>query len=320
MRRPRLLGALPPALLQPRRAPEVRLGLEGWFTLSVRRGGEERCRLRFRNVITDAGLNALGTDGLLAQLMWAAAGTGNTTPSESQTALVTEVGSRSDDNGGLDDTFAWAATYVSVTRQRVFAEGSLLGELAELGLFSAATGGTMWSRVLITDDMGNPTTVEMEADDELVLLYELRLYVPQVDVLGTVAIAGIDYDFTVRACNYLDDDLWKSTLLEQLGVGSPAPPYATEDDALVAIDADPPNEEVADSIAGAPYSAGSFRRRYRAVWDLGTANFATGIGSVSIPLSDDPLPHFQVAFSPKIPKTDERKLKLTFAVTFGRHS
>jgi hypothetical protein len=319
-RRPRIFGNVPHQLLRAPRAPrpQAHFRLEGWVTVSVRRHGEERLRRRFRNLITDAGIDAIATGGLLAQFEYAAAGTGNTAPAIGQTALVAQVGARTNDDGTLPDDYDWTSEYVSVTRQRVFVEGSVEGEIAEVGWFSGATGANMWSRVLILDETDTPTTVEMEADDELVVLYELRLYVTSTDVEGTVAIAGVPYDFTVRPCNYEAGLLWTEALFAALGVGTPTPPSASEEGPLVAIDADPPAGTIADGIATAPYSSGSARRGYRATWNMATANFAGGIEMITFPLSDDPAPHYQVLFSPPIPKTADQKLKLLFAVTFGR--
>lgn len=314
-RRPRVFSVRPipavPVLLAPR------FGVEGWVTLEHRRKGELLRSLHFPNLITNAGLDALGSLGINGAIQWLAAGTSGTAPDVTQTTLGNQIGARTDDDGGLADSYGWESDHVWVKRQRVFGEGSLLGEIAELGFFSAAVAGVMWNRVLVTDDNGDPTTVEMESDDELVVLYEVRLYPPMDDVAGTVTLGNITYDYTSRICNWEDGPLWTDDLLAGFG-GAVHPPYANESDDLVAIDEEPPMQVAAGTAAALPYSAGSHRFRYRATWVREVANWGDGVGGLAVPLSLDPGCHFQVVFDPPIPKTDEHKLKVTYAATFGR--
>jgi hypothetical protein len=94
------------------------------------------------NLVVTGGKNLIAsrlTANTNAAITHMGAGTGSTAPAVAQTALTTETGTRSTVTPTVSTNNAtFAATFTGRTET-----------LAELGLFNAATGGTMLSRVLI---------------------------------------------------------------------------------------------------------------------------------------------------------------------------
>jgi len=73
------------------------------------------------------------------------------------------------------------------------------GNLTEIGMFSAATGGVMWCRALFRDSSGTPITVTKTSADILRVTYEVRLYPALGDATqSAITISGTNYAFTWR--------------------------------------------------------------------------------------------------------------------------
>lgn len=91
--------------------------------------------------------------------------------------------------------FGWTR----LTRQ--FGEGVAAGIVAEVGAGWAASGDTLFSRALITDGAGNPTTITVLSDEYLTVIYELRRFwvLPEPHVMtydddGVVQETTISYN------------------------------------------------------------------------------------------------------------------------------
>ncbi|WP_444922940.1 hypothetical protein ACJJH9_12215 [Microbulbifer sp. DLAB2-AF] len=59
----------------------------------------------------------------------------------------------------------------------------------------------LFSRALVLDGNGNPTTITKLSDEYLHLTYELRIYPPTTDTASTVELEGVVYDVIVRAAD-----------------------------------------------------------------------------------------------------------------------
>src|SRR5690606_35179901 len=136
------------------------IAVEGYFTVELihARTGLVKRRLHFRNLITDAGLDAMaGGVGISSLINYLAVGTGSSEPSYTDTTLNAEV-ARTNNNGGFGDSDAVVGSgdlveYWRRIRTRVFTQAEANGNLTELGFFSAASGGTMWNRQLFRDEL-----------------------------------------------------------------------------------------------------------------------------------------------------------------------
>lgn len=181
-----------------------RVGLEGWFTVSLihARSGLIARELHFRNLIVDGGRELLGTSTLDTALAYFAVGTSSTAPATGQTTLGAEV-FRTNSTGGFADTAGvWSAgnIYLSAKRTRVFTEAQANGNLTEVGILNAATAGTMFCRSLLKDAGGFPTTITKTSEFQLRIEYEVRLYPPNGwgDYTFDTLVNGVSRTLTAR--------------------------------------------------------------------------------------------------------------------------
>ena len=160
-------------------------------------------RLRFTNVITNAGLTAFFSNSTTPSNLysWAGVGTNNTAPAITDTALGAQVGGRVNATGGVADASGGVTSspeYAWFRRTREWGTSEGNGNLTEIGFFSASTGGTMWCRALFRDASNNPVTVTKTSSDVLRVTYEVRLYPALGDSSYSVTISGTSYTFTWR--------------------------------------------------------------------------------------------------------------------------
>lgn len=149
----------------------------------------------FDNLMLDAGLERLGTGGVLGRC---AVGTDSTAPNVSQTALVGFLASTTTINA-TSRGVAPDQSYVFVRFTYRFAEGVAAGNLSEVGVGWA--NDAMFSRALIKDDLGDPTTITVLSDELLDVIYEVRIYPDLSDKVFNVDISGATYEFTLRPCH-----------------------------------------------------------------------------------------------------------------------
>lgn len=96
------------------------------------------------NLITNSGYNFLadcfGNATRPSPMNYIAVGTGTTTPTLTQNALVNQLLRK-------QATFSHATNATSLTLTTTFAAGEATGALTEAGIFNASTGGLMFDRV-----------------------------------------------------------------------------------------------------------------------------------------------------------------------------
>lgn len=204
-----------PAIIPPERVIEStsRTGVEGWFDVELihKPTGLVKQKLRFRNVITNAGLDWIGNipgnyQGVVisfgSNAGWLGVGTGTTEPSVTDIALAAQV-TRTNSQGnpaigdsqgvGPDNDYFWYKT------TKVLLPGVGTGNLTEVGLFNGSGTATMWCRQLFRDSLGTPITIVKTVDDELRVTYEFRIYPMKVSNVSTFTIKGIERTCTTRA-------------------------------------------------------------------------------------------------------------------------
>ena len=173
-----------------------RVGLENYFKLQVRRsdGSVRHDTGWFKNLITDYGLNLMGTAN------WgggACVGSGNTAPAFTDTQLQTWMAStNSSVTSSSGQTFeAPYYGWIKITR-RITATAGLVGTIREVGLTTLASPGTnplLWSRALV------PTPFAVGVGEALDVTWERRLYSRTTDTTGTITMDGILRNYTVRS-------------------------------------------------------------------------------------------------------------------------
>jgi hypothetical protein len=124
-------------------------------------------------------MNMLGNlNGLNNDLGYFAVGQGTVAEAATDTTLGSEL-ARTNNNGGVADISSYTGTsYSSFIRTRIFTQAQANGNLTEIGIFNASSGGSMYCRQLIKDETGTPTTITKTSEFELRVSYELRWYLP----------------------------------------------------------------------------------------------------------------------------------------------
>ena len=303
---------------------ELEVQVEGWFTLSafkVDADGNERAGTRrevagpFRNLITNGGLDRMGTaDDWMG---YCQVGSGNSTPVVTNSALVARVAGSSVNAGESRAAQPSAPYYYSVTRTFRFAVGVATGNLAEVGVGWAATG-SLFSRALILDTAGDPTTITVLADEVLDVTYQFRCYPPLTDTGGTVTLAGASYAWTGRAskvATYSSDEGWSGPEAATVKGGNGSI-QSSFDGTIGTITGKPSGTGQAGVTASnLAYSAGSFSREGTLTFELTQGNFAGGLGAI---LYRQGMGCYQIGFTPKIPKDGTKVLALTVRTTWAR--
>ena len=303
----------------------LNVGLSGRFHVVKRRVADDSIveAREFPNLITDAGLNRWGSGGVIDRCM---VGSGNTTPTVNDVSLVSRVATSTTVQNPTT-TFA----YSTVDRWQEysigfrFAAGAATGTLAEVAVGWADTG--IWSRALIRDTSGNPTSLTLLADEYLDVFYTVRLQYPSTDVTGTVVLGGTNYAWAMRPINTHTARSWGTLFGYPLAGHSASYEYAnayTGD--LVAVANATPTGDL--SYFGGPYSvaayvdglgSGQFYRDFSAT--SGTTRNVGNIKTVVFTLyavDGGRQLSWQCAFTPAIPKTNTQTLKLTLRVSWAR--
>ena len=287
----------------------------------------------FDNLITDGGLDQLGNVAYTTDLIdYCRIGTGNTTPANTDTGLVAQVGATNTAGiGALGSGLSVDGTYIYRSVSKRFLPGAVSGvNLAELAMASATTG-QVFSRSLIKDTGGTPTTITLAADEYLDVIYELRLYLPANDQTASATIDGAANTVTIRYATKVQQlNNWAAALgypFDHRGTGGTAP-YTLYDGV----------ESLPESASGwyatsahadgatvtiGSYTTGTHSKSLTLAFGPTVANFPTGIGCVLLGTSDGSnkpasLGPWAFGFSPKLNKTSTRKATVTVSFTWGR--
>jgi len=302
------------------------MGMKGLYRMQVRRadGSLKTDTGWFDNIITDGGLNRLGTGAAGSTCV---IGTGSATPSVSDSALqalaaaTTNIPSTQAANSGSPDF------YVSHTRTFRFALGALNGNYSEVGVGWA--NNALFSRALIVDGGGAPLPITVLSDEQLDVIYQLRTYMPLTDWGGTFTIGGVSTTVVGRRYN-------QSSFATNASGGGPltAPVRAVDQNSLAyqgpigtTASSGPTGassilltEAGSGQWTAAAYSNNSNRRESSIAVGLNWGNVSGGIGAID-GFGGENAGHgfyFQYGFTPKIAKDATKTLALTLAISWAR--
>lgn len=156
----------------------------------VVREADQNCH----NLVLDNAKELIATLGVFEQSGWAVVGTGSTAPNPSQTGLVNER-ARTNQTGGPTDSTTEVSTGVwEITRYRQFSAAQVGGQnLTEWGFSGSGTAGNnLMSRELFRDGSNNPVTLTLDSDQQLRLIYKVRVTVgPTTPQAASINISGI---------------------------------------------------------------------------------------------------------------------------------
>jgi len=275
----------------------------------------------FDNLFLNSGLNLLGTH---ASFTYCQVGTGNSTPAVGQVALDNFLKSQMRTNAaytaGNDDN---GDPYAQVSVTYAFPLGAVVGTISEIGISFEVPPAVLYSRALIVDMNGNPTTITLLATEYLTIIYSFRIFPPLADYSGTVSISGTNYNYTSRALNVTspNSSVWtiNQGINSPFGIGT-VYPYA-DMASLAAVTANTPNGRNigGSSISLDAYVNNSYTNVSRALFNQNQANDANMIsgfqltgGSVASGCT------FQMIVNPVIPKNSDRTLQVVFSVSWAR--
>jgi len=313
-------------------------GVQGWYkmeALKVDADGRVIEKSRrvvadwFPNLITNQGLDRLGGDFSNNIFPSCQVGSGTTAPNVNDTGLVSRIAGTSTAAASPAQGAQPTAPYYGWLRNFYrFATGTAAGNLSEVGVGWGTTGATLYSRALVLDTLGNPTTVTVLSDEVLDVTYEHRLYPPTDDATNVVNISGTNYTFTTRAANVTSASFWTMT-----GNGSPAggthfglqaSPNAVVayNGSIGAITTQPGG--TLGSFGSTPtlsaYTPGSYFRDSSVSAGTSAAVLSGGISAIlaSYGRGFSNNGQFQYGISPAIPKLDTQTLTLTFRQSWAR--
>ena len=273
----------------------------------VQKGGEQE------NLVVNSGLELMATTSPQGASTRCRVGTGNSSPITTQVDLDSRYGAVSNNGGNLSSTSSGSAPWWNgLVRDYEFPAGTIDGAaLAEFGFFDGS-GGDMFSRLLFRDGGGTPITITLLPDEILTVSYEIRLYVPNIDVVGTFDVSDgttpTTYNYTLRAARASSEWIPGNNI-------AATDCRARETDVLASIDGIIGGTSEALVVTSQPYIPNSYQHVYDISAGIGTANFATGIGSITSQSSSDI--NFQVVFSPKLPKDNTKTMSMTGFLTIS---
>jgi len=307
---------------------QLNTGLQGEFRLVVTHpDGTEQDTGWFPNLILNQGLDRLGIAGSIL-IQYAQVGAGTGTPIATQTSLESYVAGANSNPTNYAETCIneGAPTYAALhTWRYTFTQGSVIGNITEIGVGWGATGATLFSRALILDGVGSPTTITLVAIDQLTVYYRLRVFPPLGDATGILNISGTDYSYVVRVSNASNfatvqflfnsaDNFSKSdnttSGFASYGAGS----------VLGSINGTP----TLQSGSGGPsttaaYTLGTYYRDTTFSFGVGQGNATGGIGALRFvwPQSYSVMP-FQMSLSPVLPKDNTKTFSITMRFSWNR--
>lgn len=297
----------------------MHFSMEGYFNLCVRDADTLEIKREtgfFKNLITDIGLNTFATDGVL----WGVAvGTGNSPPAPTDSILQAQTAySFNNITSTLNVRSSGAPYWSGVRRTFRFPIGQAAGNLTEVGITLYNTNN-LWSRALIVDNFGNPTTLTVLPTEVLDVTYECRMYSQEGDVLGgPISLLGVDYNWTVRAAN-ANINL-SSEALTSSGVARNLQLLATSSSPIALETSGPSNDAGNGTVSLASYVQGSFKRQATITWSISQGNSSSGIRSFSVVCGSlgEGYPRFQIGLDKLFPKNNTISMTLNFEWSWGR--
>lgn len=297
--------------------------LSGRYKLVVRKLSdidESVKELEFPNIITDIGLDRWGVGAIGNRCM---IGSGNATPSVSDTGLGAQLAvttNRREPTNWL--SFSVEERWTEVTVYYRFTPGVVLNSIAEVGI---GWDAGIWSRALIRDGGGNPTTIQLLADEVLDVYYTLRMQFPAADVTGSITLDGVDYDWVLRPAgintNPSYNHIW---FISSYGGNDPGySAFGFSGNPITNVNTSPTIGAFASEKTIVPYVSGSKKQRITYKADLDTANFpiksvvARPTGSQYATVEWQ-LGFYQGGVSVGVPKTSIKRFSLTFDFSWDR--
>lgn len=298
----------------------VHCGLSGHFKLEAYNPKTKVTRelADFGNMILNKGLNEIGNTQTGKELInTCQVGSGSSAVAETDTQLGNKIAT----NTALTSTTnsvnkTVVPYYVQKVKKFEFAPGTIVGNISEVGVGWDTTTG-LFSRSLIKDVNGNPTSLTILSDEYLYITYTLKMTIPDTDIPFSIDISGTTYTGVIRPSlidgwgNYLGYVANTTTYLY----------FSAFTTAVLGANTGLPSgtESRANTKSRAAYINDSHYIDYNFTFAPNEGVFTNGIGSIRIwnsPFGGQG--DWQMSFNPPIMKTNQQTLSLTFRISWGR--
>lgn len=296
-----------------------RIEMDGHFTIRAVSNRGVRVLADFDNLILNAGLDRLGTSGVASHVQL---GTGSTAPAVSQTALTAYSVGTGNVTNTVSSYSAGPPVYHQCIRTWRFNAGTATGTFSEIGV-GWALSGSLFSRALIVDGVGTPTTITVLSDESLDIDYRFRAYPSTSDVSGTLTLSGVGYTYTLRPSLISTvSGIWDANQLIGNGfnVGSTSIQVAYGASlALGAITAQltgGTNFANQGSFNYGTYTPGAYSRAGATTTGLTAGN--TGFGIKGLYMQFGSYGYYQVLFGSVIPKDSTKIMTHSQRITWAR--
>ena len=297
-----------------------KIRMEGFYSFKVSNSKGESRDLSgiiaedHKNLILDVGLNALGTTSVVSACK---VGTGVTPVAVSQTDLATPLAITSTLQSSSTGRNSTAPYYTWGRRTFRFGQGTAAGNLTEVGV-TYGGGSSLFSRALIVDSGGNPTTLTILSDEWLDVTYELRIYQDLVDKTFNITLLGVDHVVTVRPANVTTNPSGSSYFFDHFISWYYYYSQCSHYNGTIGTITGSPSG-VGSSAGGTSYGAYSQNSLQRSIIygvGLNDANLAGGIQSTII--NTDKC-SWQVGYVPAIAKDSFKTLTMNYTLSWGRY-
>ncbi|KQQ60166.1 hypothetical protein ASF84_05520 [Pseudomonas sp. Leaf127] len=304
---------------------DLRCEVEGFYTLTIFKADKNGEIIpdsgrqpvpTFRNLITNGGLDRMGASGDYTYACQV--GSGSTPATATDGSLVSRIAGTTSLLSNITGASPSSPYYAHTTLNYQFSAGIATGNISEVGVGWGVTG-SLFSRALIVDGSGSPTTITVLADEILQVSYQIRYYAPTVDVSGSLSINGGTVNWVSRAAAANSEQYWRGAGYISEALSTDGLYVRAFDGEINALTTGSPAGASAQrsSVLDTAYSAGSYARAGTVTWGIADANFATGIKSVLVKKG---IGSYQIGFSTPIMKTNTQTLTLTFTHSWARRS
>lgn len=310
----------------------------------------------FKNTILNRWLDGYANTALSIPLsnglQWIVAGTGSVTGSHvispSDTTLSGEISPRTAFQGGISPVNGFISSsvdgpywYYQKTMQ--FLETEANGLLTEIGFSDSSTfNDPLTVRTAIKDDSGSLAPILKTTDNQLRIIYELRLYPPTGSSTASFSLDGTSYTCEIIPQNISDSSGWGPTQGMLAWWSLTYSPKISAWESIIL------NDEYHSYIIPSGSSSTFLSSTKFGIWQSGSlytgsdgyvsgqfyydqyislepsvANFANGVQGMTLRYSYDqiartPSEIWKMKFTPSIPKTDLQRFFIVFRHTWGR--
>lgn len=289
-----------------------KVGLAGRFKVDKKKGSEFTYNGDwFKNLIPNNGLDLIGQS--TSRFNYCAAGSGSSTPTVNDTAIEALLGDEQSPSVSYQTNLT--EYYIAYIATYTFNVGAVVGNVSELTIGQGANGTNIFSRALVKDGVGNPTSITVLADEQLIVTWELRYYFNEADQSDTVD----GYSIVMRPSELDVSSVWHAMTntagMSSADINNFYRPRAYVGGGLGSITSDPTGSDHArTSVSNQSYSGGAYQKTGTARWS--PSSFSGTVNAFYIPFF--PFGAWQFSVSPGIVKTSDDELEIDMTVTWGR--